>query len=168
VVYRERYAIQRAVLPRVLTLAQVGHVARNTDVDIEVFGFGTLCVMVEGPCALSAYVTGQSPNTAGVCSPPSAVCWSNTADGVEALLNGVLIDRYARRAAWLPTPSRGDAALRIVAPAASDWRLLRGDDDADRLFFERALVMEGDTEMGLVLKNTLDAIGPLWARPRPR
>jgi predicted lipid carrier protein YhbT len=24
-------------------------------------------------------------------------------------------------------------------------------------------VMEGDTEMGLVLKNTLDAIGPLWA-----
>ena len=41
-------------------------------------------------------------------------------------------------------------------------RLLRGEDDADRLFFERALVMEGDTEMGLVLKNTLDAIGPLW------
>ena len=42
------------------------------------------------------------------------------------------------------------------------WRLLRGEDDADRLFFERALVMEGDTEFGLVLKNTLDAIGPLW------
>ncbi|MBS0304919.1 MAG: hypothetical protein JSR43_05995, partial [Proteobacteria bacterium] len=35
-------------------------------------------------------------------------------------------------------------------------------DDADRLFFDRALVMEGDTELGLVLKNTLDAIGPLW------
>ena len=59
-------------------------------------------------------------------------------------------------------PSRGDVALRIVAPAASYLRLLRGEDDADRLFFERALVMEGDTEMGLVLKNTLDAIGPLW------
>lgn len=59
-------------------------------------------------------------------------------------------------------PSRSETALRIVAPAASYLRLLRGDDDADRLFFERALVMEGDTEMGLVLKNTLDAIGPLW------
>jgi O2-independent ubiquinone biosynthesis accessory factor UbiT len=23
-------------------------------------------------------------------------------------------------------------------------------------------VMEGDTEYGLILKNTLDAIGPLW------
>ena len=59
-------------------------------------------------------------------------------------------------------PSRSETALRIVAPASSYLRLLRGDDDADRLFFERALVMEGDTEMGLVLKNTLDAIGPLW------
>jgi O2-independent ubiquinone biosynthesis accessory factor UbiT len=59
-------------------------------------------------------------------------------------------------------PARSETALRIVAPAKSYLRLLRGDDDADRLFFERALVMEGDTEMGLVLKNTLDAIGPLW------
>ena len=63
-------------------------------------------------------------------------------------------------------PARSEAALRIVAPAASYWRLLRGEDDAARLFFERALVMEGDTEMGLVLKNTLDAIGPLWVRGR--
>ena len=56
----------------------------------------------------------------------------------------------------------GPAALRIAADAPVYWRLVRGQDDADRLFFERALVMEGDTEMGLVLKNTLDAIGPLW------
>jgi predicted lipid carrier protein YhbT len=52
--------------------------------------------------------------------------------------------------------------LRIAAPSRSYMRLLRGDDDPDRLFFERALVMEGDTELGLVLKNTLDAIGPIW------
>lgn len=66
-----------------------------------------------------------------------------------------------RRGFGLP---RGDAApvLRIAAAAPAYWRLVRGQDDADRLFFERALVIEGDTEMGLVLKNTLDAIGPLW------
>jgi putative protease len=93
--YRERYGIQRAVLPRVLTVSQVEHVIRHTPVEIEVFGFGSLCVMVEGRCALSSYVTGQSPNTAGVCSPPSAVRWQETAAGVEARLNGVLIDRYA-------------------------------------------------------------------------
>lgn len=61
--------------------------------------------------------------------------------------------------------TRAEPALRIAAGASAYWRLARGQDDADRLFFERALVMEGDTEMGLVLKNTLDAIGPLFDRP---
>jgi O2-independent ubiquinone biosynthesis accessory factor UbiT len=64
-------------------------------------------------------------------------------------------------------PARSAVVLRIVAPAQSYLRLLRGQDDADRLFFERALVMEGDTEMGLVLKNTLDAIEPLWRPTGP-
>ena len=93
--YRQRYGIRRAVLPRVLTLSQVQHTIAHTEAEIEVFGFGSLCVMVEGRCALSAYVTGQSPNTTGVCSPPSAVRWEETAAGVEARLGGVLIDRYA-------------------------------------------------------------------------
>ncbi len=50
--YRERYGISRAVLPRVLTLQQVAHVIKHTPVDIEVFGFGSLCVMNEAaaPC----------------------------------------------------------------------------------------------------------------------
>jgi predicted lipid carrier protein YhbT len=63
---------------------------------------------------------------------------------------------------FAPAGDQREAALRIVAPSASYLRLLRGEDDPDQLFFERALVMEGDTELGLVLKNTLDAIGPLW------
>ena len=93
--YRERYGIRRAVLPRVLTLPQVDQVCRHSGAEIEVFGFGSLCVMVEGRCALSSYATGQSPNTAGVCSPPSAVRWEDGATGVNARLNGVLIDSYA-------------------------------------------------------------------------
>jgi putative protease len=92
--YRQRYGIERAVLPRVLTLQQVQHLIRHCEVPVEVFGFGSLCVMVEGRCALSSYATGQSPNTAGVCSPPSAVRWDEAADGVRARLGGVLIDHY--------------------------------------------------------------------------
>ncbi|HEX6364256.1 MAG TPA: SCP2 sterol-binding domain-containing protein, partial [Albitalea sp.] len=53
-----------------------------------------------------------------------------------------------------PAPSGMPVVLRIAAAGPAYWRLLSGRDDADRLFFERALVMEGDTEMGLVLKNT--------------
>lgn len=52
--------------------------------------------------------------------------------------------------------------VTIRGAASALWRLARGEEDADRLFFERQLLMEGDTEFGLLIKNTLDAIGPLW------
>jgi predicted lipid carrier protein YhbT len=65
-------------------------------------------------------------------------------------------------------PEQGPCALCIRATAGAFLRLARGEDDPDRLFFERQLVMEGDTELGLVLKNTLDAIGPLWEPSRQR
>lgn len=59
-------------------------------------------------------------------------------------------------------PGGAPVAITIRSTSACLWRLARGIDDADRLFFERELVMEGDTEFGLMVKNTLDAIGPLW------
>ncbi len=92
--YHEQFGISRAVLPRVLSLQQVEHLLRHVKTEIEVFGFGSLCVMVEGRCALSSYATGESPNTAGVCSPAKAVRWQQTPKGLESRLNGVLIDRY--------------------------------------------------------------------------
>ncbi|MGD9942361.1 MAG: SCP2 domain-containing protein [Burkholderiaceae bacterium] len=59
----------------------------------------------------------------------------------------------------------GPVTLRVAADSLSYLRLLRGEEDADRLFFERALIMEGDTEYGLTLKNTLDALEPPLKRP---
>ena len=106
--YREQFGIRRAVLPRVLSLEQVQQVIEKTPVEIEVFGFGSLCVMVEGRCALSSYVTGESPNTHGVCSPAKAVRWQETPKGLESRLNGVLIDRYAAgEQAGYPTLCKG-------------------------------------------------------------
>ena len=90
----EMFGVQRAVLPRVLTIPQVEHVIEHTPVEIEVFGFGSLCVMVEGRCLLSSYATGVSPNTHGVCSPARAVRWQKGEQGLESRLNGILIDRY--------------------------------------------------------------------------
>ena len=109
---RDMFGIERAVLPRVLTLQQVAHVIENTPVQIEVFGFGSLCVMVEGRCLLSSYATGDSPNTAGVCSPARAVRWQQTAAGMESRLSGILIDRYAEdESAGYPTLCKGRFAV---------------------------------------------------------
>jgi putative protease len=93
--YHEQFGIARAVLPRVLSLAQVSELVRNTPVEIEVFGFGSLCVMVEGRCSLSSFACGEGPNTRGACSPAKHVRWDQTAAGLEARLNGILIDRFA-------------------------------------------------------------------------
>lgn len=64
--------------------------------------------MVEGRCGLSSYVTGDSPNTAGVCSPAKAVRWEEADGARRARLNGVLIDVYrAGEAAGYPTLCKG-------------------------------------------------------------
>lgn len=105
---REKFGIQRAVLPRVLTLAQVENVIRNTEVEIEVFGFGSLCVMNEGRCWLSSYATGESPNTVGACSPAKFVQWEKKPNEMDVRLNGILIDRYdAKENTGYPTLCKG-------------------------------------------------------------
>lgn len=106
--YRERFGIRRAVLPRVLSLAQVRRVAEASPVPLEVFGFGSLCVMVEGRCLLSSYVTGQSPNSHGVCSPAAHVRWEQRGSELDSRLNGILIDRFgAGENAGYPTLCKG-------------------------------------------------------------
>ena len=102
------FGIRRVVLPRVLTLTQVERVIKNTSVEIEVFAFGSLCVMNEGRCWLSSYATGESPNTVGACSPAKFVKWEKSPGQMSARLNGILIDRYSdQEAAGYPTLCKG-------------------------------------------------------------
>ncbi|MFM5545158.1 peptidase U32 family protein [Aeromonas veronii] len=92
--YQQQFNVTRVVLPRVLSMHQVKQLARETDVGLEVFAFGSLCIMAEGRCYLSSYMTGESPNTVGACSPAKFVRWEETPNGLESRLNEVLIDRY--------------------------------------------------------------------------
>ncbi len=106
--YHRHFGISQVVIPRVLSLPQVRALVEASPVPVEVFGFGSLCVMVEGRCALSSYVTGESPNTCGVCSPARAVRWEEARDGRRSRLNGVLIDHYQpHEAAGYPTLCKG-------------------------------------------------------------
>lgn len=92
--YKNNFDVARVVLPRVLSMHQVRQLSRTTVVPLEVFAFGSLCIMAEGRCYLSSYLTGESPNTVGACSPARFVRWQQTAQGMESRLNDVLIDRY--------------------------------------------------------------------------
>ncbi|MFB2659446.1 ubiquinone anaerobic biosynthesis protein UbiU [Shewanella mangrovisoli] len=91
--YKEAFNIARVVLPRVLSMKQVRDLAKVSPIDLEVFAFGSLCIMAEGRCHLSSYVTGQSPNTGGSCSPAKHVRWQEQGKDRLTRLNEVLIDK---------------------------------------------------------------------------
>jgi predicted lipid carrier protein YhbT len=55
-------------------------------------------------------------------------------------------------------PKQAEADLTIAATAPDFMRLARREEDPDTLFFSRRLSMQGDTELGLLVKNTLDAL----------
>jgi O2-independent ubiquinone biosynthesis accessory factor UbiT len=52
----------------------------------------------------------------------------------------------------------GTPDLSIGATARDFLLLAQRQEDPDTLFFSRRLIMEGDTDLGLLVKNTLDAI----------
>ncbi len=93
--YASRYNVKRAVLPRVLTTAEITALRAEAGIEIEVFGYGGMCVMAEGRCALSSYVTGRSPNLCGVCSPAEAVSYTERDGALTVRLGGFAIDRFA-------------------------------------------------------------------------
>ncbi len=107
--YQREFNVKRIVIPRVLPIHQVKKLAKESPVPLEVFAFGGLCIMAEGRCYLSSYVTGQSPNTAGACSPAEFVEWAELPNGGrETHLNGVLVDRFApNENAGYPTLCKG-------------------------------------------------------------
>lgn len=177
--YRREFGIQRAVLPRVLSCSQVERLIARTSVEIEVFGLGSLCVMVEGRCALSSYLTGHSPNAQGVCSPPHAVRWEETTEGRQSRLNGVLIDRYAPgEAAGYPTLCKGRFRVNdAVFHALEEPTSLNALDVLPALVASgvRAIKVEGRqrspayvAQVTRLLRMALDGyavLGPDWLPP---
>ncbi len=107
--YCEEFGVKRVVLPRVLTIPEIATLNKNINCETEVFVFGGLCVMAEGRCALSSYVTGKSPNMNGVCSPASHVRYDEDEKGnLTSSLGTFLINRFKKgENAGYPTLCKG-------------------------------------------------------------
>lgn len=104
----DAFSAKRVVLPRTLTIADIGRLARQIRCEIEIFVFGGLCVMAEGRCSLSSYATGKSPNMNGVCSPASHVRYRQDGQALVSELGDYTINRFpAGEAAGYPTLCKG-------------------------------------------------------------
>lgn len=110
--YARTYGVKRVVLPRVLSIEEIGKLTQAVDIEIEAFVYGGLCVMAEGRCALSSYATSGSPNLTGVCSPPEAVTYVESKGTITSRLGDFAIDRRADdEPAGYPTLCKGRFVL---------------------------------------------------------
>lgn len=106
--YVDAFDVKRVVLPRVLTLPEIRELNKVISVETEVFAFGGLCVMAEGRCSLSSYITGISPNKEGVCSPASHVRYEDNDGVLSSKLGDYTINAYAEdEQAGYPTLCKG-------------------------------------------------------------
>ncbi len=116
--YVDEFDVKRVVLPRVLTLDEIANLNNKINVESEVFVFGGLCVMAEGRCSLSSYVTGLSPNKDGVCSPASHVSYQQQGSKMVSRLGGSTINIFEENEnAGYPTLCKG----RFIAQGKPSW-----------------------------------------------
>ena len=76
----ENMGVSRVVLPRELTLKEIGNIKEQTSVDLEVFVHGALCVCYSGQCMMSSFIGRRSGNR-GLCAQPCRLPWSLSNDG---------------------------------------------------------------------------------------
>ncbi len=71
---------------------------------------------------------------------------------------GLSLDFTYGAGGFSPRAAAGQPDLTLSANLRDFIALALREEDADTLFFGRRLRMEGDTDLGLLVKNTLDAI----------
>lgn len=113
----------------------------------------------------------QRPWSDALCATLELARLTKQLDADFSFLEGrtvrIVIDDLGARATlryadghFRPAPASGEADVSFRASAANYLKLLRRSEDPDTLFFQRKLRIEGDTELGLTLKNLLDSVEP--------
>ncbi|MBY0514032.1 MAG: U32 family peptidase, partial [Gemmataceae bacterium] len=105
IAFVRRLGVERVVLARELSLADIRAVTANTDVPVEVFVHGALCVAYSGQCLTSEALGGRSANR-GQCAQACRLPYELIVDGATRDLG----DR-----AYLLSP-QDLAAFDLVAP----------------------------------------------------
>lgn len=65
----QKSGFSRVVLSRELSEKEIRHIYENTDVELEAFIHGALCISFSGKCLMSSFIGGRSGNR-GLCAQP--------------------------------------------------------------------------------------------------
>lgn len=67
--YLKKIGFTRVVLPREMSYEEIKSIRENTDIELEIFVSGALCICYSGNCYLSSFVGSRSGNR-GMCAQP--------------------------------------------------------------------------------------------------
>ena len=67
--YLKELGFKRIVLPRELSFEEIKEIRKHTDMELEVFVSGSLCISFSGNCYMSSFIGGRSGNR-GMCAQP--------------------------------------------------------------------------------------------------
>ena len=67
--YLKELGFKRIVLPRELSFEEIKEIRKYTDMELEVFVSGSLCISFSGNCYMSSFIGGRSGNR-GMCAQP--------------------------------------------------------------------------------------------------
>ncbi len=71
----EELGFARAVIPREMSLDEIKEIRKSTEMELEIFVHGALCMCVSGQCYLSGMLGGRSGNR-GLCAQPCRLAFS--------------------------------------------------------------------------------------------
>ncbi|WP_338954295.1 U32 family peptidase [Fusobacterium nucleatum] len=67
--YLKELGFKRIVLPRELSFEEIKEIRKHTDMELEIFVSGSLCISFSGNCYMSSFIGGRSGNR-GMCAQP--------------------------------------------------------------------------------------------------
>lgn len=79
-IYFEKLGFKRIVLARELSIIEIENICKNTNLEIEVFIHGALCVSYSGQCLMSSMIGARSGNR-GKCAGPCRLKYSMYQNG---------------------------------------------------------------------------------------
>lgn len=88
----EKLGFKRVVLARELSLEEIKYITDNTDLEIEAFVHGALCVSVSGQCLLSLTIGTRSANR-GSCAQPCRMKYTLCTDNKQLEKNTYILSK---------------------------------------------------------------------------
>lgn len=84
--YAKELGFSRIVLPREMSLEEIKEIRNSTDLELEIFVHGALCMSVSGQCYLSSMLGSRSGNR-GLCAQPCRLPFTAKGDKNECALS---------------------------------------------------------------------------------